>query len=652
MKQLNPDILHQLVHNGDLSGVRRLLTEARPAFTRRELRNSLIAAALGTRENDAAIIRLLLEHGADPEEHYMIGPVLLCAAMNGALQTVKVLIEFGADPNRLHKKETALSAALSENQTATIHFLEEIGALVDPSLELLYAAKFGDLKRAHKALAAGADVNIRGGDPVSQTPIEMASWKGHREMVKLLLGEGAGKRRRRDLHEALNSAAARAKDPLLVELLVKAGASPDARVFGETALMVAAGKGDVATARMLIQLGADTGARNEERGMTVLDYARQGKNKGLCALVAGTGAGSERDSRRLMVRRLAREFGGRVIEHSTGYLLNTKFCGHRSQVSVDRDDASIAVFGLRFVDSALRNGSIPDLLIGEGEPSTPVARGRLRRIPAASEAAGIKVCGFTSPDRKQLGEIVALCRRIKPTLLGLLKKEGEFLRTSKGAAVFIWKGSDVEGTIDRLKVFGGLIGDLARPPTPERRLFECEWLIKPAPKSSGASAFRHVFGGSDEPPAACPSCAAAANPIIRIDLSDARLPATALGRVPLPVRWCLDCAEWSATFYPLSKQPKKRAAKVAASAEPALPESAMTLVHVAPPKKAGRKSKLGGSPSWIQMDDTPDCRSCGEPMAFVLQMNSDARISYGDVGMLYAFVCPDCRLIATVVQSH
>jgi hypothetical protein len=39
-------------------------------------------------------------------------------------------------------------------------------------------------------------------------------------------------------------------------------------------------------------------------------------------------------------------------------------------------------------------------------------------------------------------------------------------------------------------------------------------------------------------------------------------------------------------------------------------------------------------------------------MAFVLQLASDSRISYGDMGMLYAFACPDCRITASLVQSH
>lgn len=32
--------------------------------------------------------------------------------------------------------------------------------------------------------------------------------------------------------------------------------------------------------------------------------------------------------------------------------------------------------------------------------------------------------------------------------------------------------------------------------------------------------------------------------------------------------------------------------------------------------EAGNGNKLGGSPDWIQSDETPDCQECGEPMDF------------------------------------
>jgi hypothetical protein len=64
----------------------------------------------------------------------------------------------------------------------------------------------------------------------------------------------------------------------------------------------------------------------------------------------------------------------------------------------------------------------------------------------------------------------------------------------------------------------------------------------------------------------------------------------------------------------------------------------------------GRRSQLGGQPSWDQDDDYPDCLRCGEPMPFLGQ------IDYADVGelgegMLYAFFDPRCLTAATAYQQ-
>lgn len=56
--------------------------------------------------------------------------------------------------------------------------------------------------------------------------------------------------------------------------------------------------------------------------------------------------------------------------------------------------------------------------------------------------------------------------------------------------------------------------------------------------------------------------------------------------------------------------------------------------------------QLGGEPSWIQDDETPDCPVCRQPMAFVAQLEQghDHRTAanFGG-GCAYAFVCEPCR---------
>jgi hypothetical protein len=52
------------------------------------------------------------------------------------------------------------------------------------------------------------------------------------------------------------------------------------------------------------------------------------------------------------------------------------------------------------------------------------------------------------------------------------------------------------------------------------------------------------------------------------------------------------------------------------------------------------------------LEETPDCPKCEAAMAFMLQLASDSRIACGDAGMLYAFACPECKVIASLAQSH
>jgi hypothetical protein len=79
----------------------------------------------------------------------------------------------------------------------------------------------------------------------------------------------------------------------------------------------------------------------------------------------------------------------------------------------------------------------------------------------------------------------------------------------------------------------------------------------------------------------------------------------------------------------------------------------------------GMRSKLGGSPDWIQADNTPVCEDCKLPMTFVAQIDSiehdDARnphrksppeqeFMFADVGMLYLFWCARCCSHQSVFQ--
>lgn len=70
---------------------------------------------------------------------------------------------------------------------------------------------------------------------------------------------------------------------------------------------------------------------------------------------------------------------------------------------------------------------------------------------------------------------------------------------------------------------------------------------------------------------------------------------------------------------------------------------------------AGRGHKLGGRPNWIQFDETPvcDCAKAMTTMTFYGQLDCIGdRMSLGDCGMIYVFVCQECLTPKAVLQTR
>jgi hypothetical protein len=64
--------------------------------------------------------------------------------------------------------------------------------------------------------------------------------------------------------------------------------------------------------------------------------------------------------------------------------------------------------------------------------------------------------------------------------------------------------------------------------------------------------------------------------------------------------------------------------------------------------------QLGGSPLWIQDDETPLCESCDRPMSFLVQLeeghNYATKANFGGGGSGYGFRCRPCATGAFVWQ--
>ena len=66
---------------------------------------------------------------------------------------------------------------------------------------------------------------------------------------------------------------------------------------------------------------------------------------------------------------------------------------------------------------------------------------------------------------------------------------------------------------------------------------------------------------------------------------------------------------------------------------------------------AGKATKLGGDPEWIQGDEWPTC-DCGEKMTFYGQLDSIGdQYCLADCGMIFVFVCFDCFETKSVLQT-
>jgi hypothetical protein len=256
---------------------------------------------------------------------------------------------------------------------------------------------------------------------------------------------------------------------------------------------------------------------------------------------------------------------------------------------------------------------------------------------------------------------ITFCREHKDLLKQLNLSGPEDVGIMDSCVRFRWRGTEMESLRPRLKAFARLILELSGTPEPDPLLFEREWRVQRLPKSAlQKSSVDHQYGGKLARAVGCPECDEETTLIAQLNLSDPSLPKTAMGRIKLPVFSCRGCLDWGPAFYDVSgalPQLLDTNGKIIKRKKPAgneedLPRQPFVVTPVSKGKKAGKVSKVGGAPRWIQGNGTPSCPKCRNTMAFVMQVAEDSQMEFGDAGLLYTFACPKCKVIASLIQSH
>lgn len=107
-----------------------------------------MAIVLAVEERHVGIVKILLEHGADPNSKgdFLGESVLDKAIFWNSQEMVKLLLQHGADPKAVNKKgETPLDLAIAELKSA-----EDI--LSDPGIAFFYPDPVGTMKRHKKVV--------------------------------------------------------------------------------------------------------------------------------------------------------------------------------------------------------------------------------------------------------------------------------------------------------------------------------------------------------------------------------------------------------------------------------------------------------------------------------------------------------------------
>ncbi len=247
-----------LMHATVLGGV-ELMRMLLDAGADPNAKNHRDATALLWASTNVEAVRLLLDRGADANVRSVEGrtPLMLAAMQPSGADLMTILLAKGADANAkdLAGRTTLMNAAAA-GSVESLRLLLAKGAKANVTMEsgstaLLDAARSRNFAAVKLLIEHGADVNARTKRGASALDIA-ASW-GSRDIVKLLLDKGArvDTQDDRGYTPLMYAAYSESMQAEVVKMLLAKGADVKATGEGETALSLAAKRGDTEIVRLL-----------------------------------------------------------------------------------------------------------------------------------------------------------------------------------------------------------------------------------------------------------------------------------------------------------------------------------------------------------------------------------------------------------------
>jgi ankyrin repeat protein len=260
----------------------------------------LICAAMArhrgkTDDKTRALLALLLDGGADPNAQSKGGTsALYWCALCSMPRSVELLLRHGADPQLPQDNgETPLDAAKDPEVSALLKAAGAQGRAASDPVNLHKAIKKGDMDAFCAALDAGADPN---GEKDKQPALLHAVACSRGEMVRILVARGCnlngrGPQRWCALHYLSSKRSLHPPNLDIGAFLLAAGIKVDTKdKDGRTPLALAVARGDLEVMTLLLDHGADPNAAGGKARVTPLHHAAGGGQLAAARLLLERGA--------------------------------------------------------------------------------------------------------------------------------------------------------------------------------------------------------------------------------------------------------------------------------------------------------------------------------------------------------------------------